>query len=170
MRSTERLLLLFLAIALIACTPSAQQPPAVEEAASQATTEADVAAITAVMLGLSEAINAADLEAWMSAFADDVIFLPPNEPIIQGKEAIRAWVGPYFAGMEAQESGQIVEVEVAGDWAWVYSTVEFSGTAMESGETVHETAKSISILERQADGSWLITRSCWNGDAPPSES
>jgi len=37
------------------------------------------------------AINSNNLQSLMAMFTDDIVFLSPNEPVVVGKPAVRAW-------------------------------------------------------------------------------
>ena len=53
--------------------------------------------------------------------------------------------------------GDVAIHQFIGEWT----------VAMPDGETIHETSKGIHILERQADGRWVITMDVWNTDTRP---
>jgi len=37
-------------------------------------------------------IGSGDPESGVSAYADDVVFMPPGEPAINGKDGVRGWL------------------------------------------------------------------------------
>jgi hypothetical protein len=39
----------------------------------------------------TSAINSNNLQSLMAMFTDDIVFLSPNEPVVVGKTAVRAW-------------------------------------------------------------------------------
>ena len=43
-------------------------------------------------------------------------------------------------------------------------------TPKAGGEPLYMDAKTISILKRQADGSWKFTHNCYNSNVPPDYS
>ena len=147
----------------IACAPaSEQEEPAIEEAVS---TEADVAAIHAVMDRWAEGLTNQDTDAMLSLFTTGTVFMPPDQPAITGKEAVRGWFDALFAGGTVEYSIQADEVKVAGDWAGGRGTYTFS-SASEEGEPVTNSGKWIILYERGADGSWRSASLVWNTDAP----
>ncbi len=152
----------------IACAPAPEQEqPAVEEAVS---TEADVAAIHALMDRWAEGLNNEDTDAMLALFTPGTVFMPPDEPAITGTEAVRSRFDAQFAEEGTVEySIQTDEVKVAGDWAAGRGTYTFS-SASEEGEPVTNSGKWIILYERGADGSWRSASLVYNFDAPqPSE-
>jgi len=79
---------------------------------------ADLAAIKAVRHEHVAAVNAGDLEAMLGGMADDVVYLPPAQPPVLGKEALRSTVQPYYEQFEAHFSMNAEETVAAGDCAW----------------------------------------------------
>jgi uncharacterized protein (TIGR02246 family) len=153
-------------LALAACAPVAEEPATQETGPS---VEADVAAIEQALRGDEAAVAAGDLEAWLSLFAEDIVLMPPNEPTVAGKDAVRAENLPLFEGFDMRETLSAEEIEVAGDWAFAVTTFSFEATPKEGGETTTETGRIMWIMRRQPDGGWRAARVIWNSDSPPAE-
>lgn len=152
---------LFLVLVLVSvCSlPAEQQKPV-----KQATTEADIAAILDIWSKYATAINNADIDSWISLWIDDGVQMPPDRPAIKGKEQIKANVqstlDQFIFKMEIFNE----EVKVADDWAFARGTYTYSLTPKEGAEPYENTGKYLTILERQADGSWKIARDCFNNN------
>ncbi len=134
--------------------------------APQVDVEADEAAIRNLETEVVAAENAGDLDALMAGIAGNAIWLPPNEPALTGKVAIREWMQNSFDQFDLEITTATAEVEVAGDWAFARGTYEFTVTPKAGGGGQQETGKYIWILQRQADGSWKFARAIWNSDGP----
>ncbi len=157
--------LVFLVMGLImisACTPDTEQ----EQASKQATTEADLAAINDNINRYESAMNAGDLDLWISLWADDAIQMAPDAPAVIGKEQIRAIYESIFSQFILKMIITNEEVRVAGDLSFSRGNYTLSMTPKAGGETIKIDGKYLSIEERQADGSWKIIRSCFNSNAP----
>jgi uncharacterized protein (TIGR02246 family) len=126
-------------------------------------------AIRSVVESEMAAANAGDLEGWLAHFADDVSFLPANESILLGKEAVRAWGEFLFSQFDLHEDVSVEEVVVSGDLAYTRTTFAMTMTPKAGGESFTDVGKMLSIFGRQQDGSWKWSRACWNSDGPPSE-
>jgi uncharacterized protein (TIGR02246 family) len=139
---------------------------AISGCAPQVDVEADEAAIRNLETEVVAAENAGDADALMTGIAVDAIWLPPNEPALTGKVAIRESMQNSFDQFDFEITTATAEVEVAGDWAFARGTYEFTVTPKAGGEAQQETGKYIWILQRQADGFWKFARAIWNSDLP----
>ncbi len=132
--------------------------------------EEDIAAIEEVLNQYAVSANAGDLELWLSLHADDVVKMPPDAPAIFGKEELGANFKPLFDNFTFEEMAIFdVEIQLAGDW--VFSRCNFTATMAPKagGEPLYMDAKDLCIFERQADGSWKISRDCYNSNVPPAQ-
>jgi uncharacterized protein (TIGR02246 family) len=155
-------------MSLSACAPQAEQQaePVVGESTS---TEADVGVIKGVNGDLINAFNAGDASAAVALVMDDAVDLPPNRPAVIGREAIRSFVQSDFDTFTMNFADEIVEVEVAGDLAVIWSNYTVTLTPKDDGEPIENTGKWLKVLKRQPDGSWKFSRNIWNSDNPPPE-
>lgn len=109
--------------------------------------------------------NAKDVDALLELWTDDGVYLPPGEPALHGKDAIRGYYERFQGTVESLVSD---EIEVAGDWAYERGSVTVLAPPA-SGEGAGPTrvsAKYLDIWRRQPDGSWKVARAIWNLDAP----
>jgi len=153
-------LLLLSVLVLTACAA----PPAVVDDTAQE--EADIQAINRINELWNAADAVGDVDAILALVTDDFIRMEPNRPAIVGKEAFRENVQSFFDGYTMDGKTVSEEIRFAGDWAYVRCS--WSGTAIPKagGDPIHVTFKWMDIRERQADGSWKISRSSVSGDAP----
>jgi len=154
---------LFILLSIVACAPAAEE--AVEEAT---TTEADLEAISEVREQEIAAVNAGNVEGFLTVLTEDVIGMPPNEPAIIGKDATRAWMQNFLDQFAVQGAYTSSDIVVAGDWAFEHFSGNWTLTPKAGGESIAETFKGIHIYQRQADGSWKIAWDTWNSDNPPA--
>ncbi len=128
--------------------------------------EADISAINSVLDRYASSINAGDIDQWISLWADDGIQMAPDAPAVIGKEQIRAKNESIFPQFIFKMAITNEEVRVGGDWAFSRGNGTFSMTPR-GGETIEIDGKYLTILERQADGSWKIAIDCFNSNVPP---
>lgn len=150
----------------IGCTPPTGESTANSTDAKQH--EADLQAVLDLEQSVFDAQIAGDLDAWLSTFTEDAIVMAPNLPAVTNKLAIRQWYAPYFEQFHLHEEVDDREVEVAGDWAYIYAHWTWTLTPKNGGEAATDIGKSIWILRRQPDGSWRIARAIYNSDNPLS--
>ena len=150
---------------LSACAPQSEQraEPVIDEAVSIA---ADVEAIERVNLELIRAFHAGDTSAAVALVMDDAVDLPPNRPAVVGKEAIRSFVQSDFDRFTWDFTDEIVEIEVSGDLAVMWTNYSLTLTPKDGGEPVESSGKWLKVLKRQSDGSWKFSRNIWNSDNP----
>lgn len=124
----------------------------------------DAEAIKRMRDACVDAIASNDSAAWLSAWADDAILLPPGQPAVLGKDAIGEWAqrGFYDQVVVEEFSYDLRELEVIGDRAWAWGF--FNGTVRPRGGGDSQTLdlKYVEILKLQSDGHWRIWRHAFN--------
>jgi ketosteroid isomerase-like protein len=74
----------------------------------------------------------------------------------------------FFAAFNLEGIPIVVEeAVVAGDWAFTRVAFRISVTPKGEPEASPRSGKALSILKRQADGSWKISHDCYNSNVPP---
>jgi len=133
--------------------------------------EADVTALKNMLDEWVVLFNAGDFEKLVTFYyAEDIVDMTDNQPIIKGREAILA---QYKKGRD--ESDQICDsstaedVRVSGDLAFVRGNDTYTNTPKDGGESVNEDLKWVGIFERQPDGSWKCICEISNSNLPPPE-
>jgi len=129
--------------------------------------EADISAINSILDQYASSINDKNLDLWISLWVEDGIQMPPNAPAVIGKGQIRENNKSLFLEFTPRMVVTKKEVRVAGDLAFARGTYTLSLTPMSAGETIEIDGKYLSIMEKQADGSWKLARDCFNDNAPP---
>lgn len=100
--------------------------------------------------------------------ADDVVIMPPGEPMVVGIEAARAWAADFMGRFTINTLDYTdSDIVLTGDWAIERYTGAVTLTPT-GGETISETIKGIHIYQRQGDGSWKMVEDVWNFDPAPA--
>ena len=113
------------------------------------------------------AFNAGDAETILSQYAPDAEVLAPGNPRAVGHEEIRALVEKL--GAELQSGGITLELNdddkaaASGDLG--HHTGSF--VVKDASGAVVDRGKYLAVMQRQADGKWLMIRDTWNSDSPP---
>ena len=105
--------------------------------------------------------------ALLPLLSDDVVLMPPNQPVVAGKAAVKAW----FEGMLQQfrTSGvdaTIDEIAVSGDLAIDRGSYRWTLTPVGGGSDVTMVGGYVVVWRAQADGSWKFAREIWNSSEP----
>jgi len=133
----------------------------------QSTSQADIEAINHVRAAHIAALNNGDVNAWVAAFTNDGVQMPPNAPANLGRESIRAWSQAFLAPFRVEFTLAVDEVQVAGDWAFERGTYTIILTPKASSEPLQDIGKYLTIYQRQPGGAWGMARDIWNSNKPP---
>jgi ketosteroid isomerase-like protein len=98
----------------------------------------------------------------LSLCAEDVVVMPPDQPVVQGRQAFRAWLEQFPSIVEANQTFDNVDGQ--GDLAVARGTT--TAKLEVEGRVVTNTGKWLCLLRKQADGSWLLAGDSFNWDQP----
>ena len=114
----------------------------------------------------SQALQSKDLDRVISNYAEDASFLPPDEPIVQGRENIRAWFTKRVSlpGYSATFAPTTIVVSQSGDMAYEIGTFRVTLND-ESGKPVTYTGKHL-VTWGKRDGHWKVVAESVNRDSP----
>ena len=113
-----------------------------------------------------EAFNRGDGAAVASFYSADGKILPPNMPLIEGKQAITE----FFNG--AKEMGMqslnlvATQAETSGDLAFEVGTYR-ADIQPPGGPAIIDAGKYTVVLRREAGDSWKKVVDMFNSDSPP---
>ena len=102
-----------------------------------------------------DATKGGDLEAVLSLMTDDVLFMVPGKDPF-GKEEFAA----NSRGMKdyrVEGAGDIQEIKVIGDWAWMHNYLRVTITAPD-GKVMKKQGHVLSVLHKNPDGRWQLAR------------
>jgi uncharacterized protein (TIGR02246 family) len=102
-----------------------------------------------------EASRRGDTETVLDLMTDDVVFMTPGRDPF-GKEEFRA-ASEAMRGVEMDGRGEVKEIEIVGDWAWVRNHIEITVMPL-NHEPVHRSGYTLSILSKCNDGKWRLAR------------
>ena len=124
--------------------------------------EADLVTIRERLDDCARHGGAEDNVAWANDFTEDGIFLIGNTPALRGRATIQKWgeTGMKLTSLTFSD----IQIHGSGDLAW--ATCAYSMTL--EGVTEPVTGKELHVLQRQADGSWLLVAVSASSDLPPS--
>jgi ketosteroid isomerase-like protein len=129
MRIDVRIVLpLVLAAALSACRAGDEAAAPAQDTTTAAPIETATPELDTAIIGQTRdqyiaAVNRADLDAVMGFWADDGVLMPPGQPAVSGKEAVRAWYQERFAQVTTRIDIRSEETHVAGDTAYDRGTL-----------------------------------------------
>ena len=110
------------------------------------------------------AANARDVKVGVMAFyASNAVVMPPNHPLIKGRENIRKFWQGFIDSGASNVKLKTTTIEAVGGLAYGRGAYSFSMPTAE-GSTVGEVGKYIVIYRRQRDGSWRAVADIFNSD------
>jgi ketosteroid isomerase-like protein len=127
-------------------------------------TAADQEAIYELGLRYQAAARAGDWAAWTDLWTTDAVYQIPEAPALVGHEQIMANAQAFPVPTEMNVT--IDDSDGSGKWAWVRGTWNFTAAATEEMPELRMFGSFLWVLEKQADGTWLIDTECYNLDEP----
>lgn len=114
----------------------------------------------------SKSLQSKDLDAVMTNYAEDAVLLPPDEPIVEGKERIREWFAKRMAlpGYSATFTPTKIVASRSGDIAYEVGTFR-AAINDQSGIAITYLGKHLVTWEKRA-GTWKVVAESINRDAP----
>jgi uncharacterized protein (TIGR02246 family) len=131
--------------------------------------EADVEAIQDYFQRYAAAAKAGDLDTYRTFWTDDVVWLPPHEPVVEGIEACMDHHRPYFKNYDQDETLTVEEIKFGGEFTFVRVNYTYQAVPKDGGETVTEDGKGVFLMERKPDGAWVSSHCAWNSNVPLPE-
>jgi ketosteroid isomerase-like protein len=135
--------------AVAACSPSQTDLEAERTALMQASREWAATGATG------------DMDRILSYWSDDAIVLPPDQPAVVGKEAIRAFVRQSLDIPGFSITWEPEQATISGDLGYLIerNTVTFA----DSTGTVHtQHGKAVTIWRKNSAGEWKCVVDTWN--------
>lgn len=135
--------------------------------APQSGTESERQAISRVREQEIATFSSGDVEKLLALCTDDLVLMPPNEPAVVGKEAVRGWARNLYQQFKVEGSyTSTADLRVIGDWAFERMSFKLKLTPIAGGAPIDEVGKGVHIYRRQAGGAWKIAQDIWNSDKP----
>ena len=117
---------------------------------------------------LLTALRANDAESFMVLLTNDVVLMPPNEPSLKGKAAVRAWYDQFLTQRRTSDLTITArEVLIGGEWATELATFEWVLAPVGGGPAVTDRGSYVQVWHHEPDGRWLFAREIWNSTTAP---
>jgi uncharacterized protein (TIGR02246 family) len=128
---------------------------------------ADVTALRDLDAQWAKTTATNDVDAIVAYYSDDASLLPPDAPIVTGKQAIRAaWAAMLAPGVSLSWTADKVEAARSSDLAYMTGNYTMSTKQSLSKAPVTEQGKYVEVWKKQADGKWKVVADIFNSDAP----
>jgi uncharacterized protein (TIGR02246 family) len=113
------------------------------------------------------AADGTDIEKIVSYWTDDAVVIPPGQPIVEGKAAIRTFVANSLKipGFRIHWVSKGVSFSPDGQAAYMRSTNEMTVPGSD-GKVMTLHGRAVTVWRREPDGQWRCAVDIWN-DPPP---
>jgi uncharacterized protein (TIGR02246 family) len=114
------------------------------------------------------AFNAKDVAKILDLYAENSVFMPPNEPIIRGKDALKHFYEALLSGQGASDlKMDIAEVSGHGPLAYQSGTYEMA-LKPAKGIGGRDRGKYLFVIRKMGNG-WKFHYTMWNSDLAPGD-
>ena len=104
----------------------------------------------------------------MPLYAEDAVFMPPNNQSATGAAAIRQAYDAVFKAIKLSLKFTAAEVvQVAPNWAFARTNSAGTVTVNATGAKSAEANQELFIFKKGADGAWRIARYSFSTTNPP---
>lgn len=160
MTSVAPIVWLAAGVAAVACSRPGGDDRAPNHAAIQAGFDS---AATRLLVSL----RADAVDSVLAVMAEDVILMPPHEPVLKGKTAVRPWYEALVTQLRTVSlTVQDREVRIGGDWVTEVAGFEWKLAPIGGGAEIVERGTYVQVWHREPDGRFLLTREVWNSSTP----
>lgn len=111
------------------------------------------------------AANTGSLDGVAAVYAEDAPLLPPNEPAVKGREAIRQHWGRFLDAYTLTFELVTDDLDGRDDLAYVRGPYTLTASPRaQGGAAMSDQGKFVDVLRRQVDGSWRYVIDMYNSD------
>jgi uncharacterized protein (TIGR02246 family) len=105
-----------------------------------------------------DVVNAGDLDRYTQMLTRDAVWIPPGQPAVEGREAIRDWLRPLFDKYRYRFALSGSRVQLAGDWAVERGSFASKLTRKSGGDLQKHRGTYIVLWRQNESGQWRIER------------
>ena len=130
------------------------------------TTSTDDKVVRNLVAQYESAVNMGDLDSLLLLYAGNAVQVAPNEPSVNGAQAIRMRAEGNHEIYAYSLTSKINKIQMSGHLATVRA--DFSETMIsktDAGDKTTTTGMWVLLLQ-QVDGSWKIATEIWNDNKP----
>jgi ketosteroid isomerase-like protein len=109
-----------------------------------------------------------DVEKTVSYWTDDALVMPPGQPVVEGKAAIRDFVAKGFQtpGFSIHWKSEKPVFSPDGKLAYMRST-NTTTVPGPDGQTITLPGRGVTVWRLEPDGKWRCVVDLWNQPPPP---
>ncbi|MDY6950576.1 MAG: SgcJ/EcaC family oxidoreductase [Thermodesulfobacteriota bacterium] len=124
-------------------------------------------AVDKVRQDFNAAYNRADAVALSNLATEDAVWMPPGQPPLAGRDAVKARYAAQFKALTPRFELHPGEIQTSCTWAFLRGSYTRTDAPTAGGEPIVHKGKYLMIMRKQQDGGWKIARDIWNSDIRP---
>ena len=121
-------------------------------------TTADSAALRQLDADFVAAYNAKDIDKLVTLYAENSVFMPPNKPLLRGKDTLKPSMPTCLPGPDRSEDGAGGRRRARADCLPERNVPLGSGPTYDRGKFL--------FVMRKMGGKWLYQHTMWSSDLP----
>lgn len=118
--------------------------------------------ITQIRQAFERAENAGDSSVIDECCTENVVAIPPGQPLAVGKDAAKQALEGLFAAFDVEVEYASKEVVVGEKLAFERLTATETHTPKQGGEPIEHSVDSLWMYRRSPDGEWKQSHAIWN--------
>jgi uncharacterized protein (TIGR02246 family) len=131
-------------------------------------TAGETTAVISLLASYEAALNASNTAAVMPLYAEDGVFMPPNNQSAIGAAAVRQAYDAVFKAIKLNLKFTVAEVvQTAPNWALARTNSAGTVTVNATGAKSAEANQELFIFKKGTDGAWKIARYSFSTTNPP---
>jgi uncharacterized protein (TIGR02246 family) len=137
-------------------------------ASGPAETAGEQAAVMSLLSSYEAALNASNTAAVMPLYAEDGVFMLPDNQSAVGAAAVRQAYDAVFKAIKLNLKFTVAEVvQVAPNWVFARTNSAGTVTVNATGAKSAEANQELFIFKKGTDGAWKIARYSFSTTNPP---
>jgi uncharacterized protein (TIGR02246 family) len=106
----------------------------------------------------SRATTAGNIETILPLMDEDAIFLQAGQEPMRGRAAFAAQFQEAIKHVRIEVGGDIQEIEVSADMAYVWNLLTVTVTPIKGGPSMKSKGPALTIFRKKQDGQWVLRR------------
>lgn len=99
-----------------------------------------------------------DLEQVLELMDEEVIFLMPGRPPMQGREEFAVSFQAMPANSRIEGTSETRDIRISGDFAYVWTQLSVAVTPADGGPVIRREGPTLSVFRKARDGRWKLFR------------
>lgn len=105
-----------------------------------------------------QVVNDGDIDAYTGILTEDAVWIPPGGEPIEGREAFKKWLTPFFNEFSYRFTITEERIKAAGGWALERAEFTSEMTSKKGGDSMIHSGTFTVLWTQKEDNRWYIER------------